>query len=169
MHVRELWREKDSTRHWWLWRWKKETMSWGKQQPLLEVSNLFASLGNTGTRVVLGHTLTTLWHVITKNPHNVLSKFMTLCGLHSWPSWAACGPWAIGYIPLLDAGNHWQFIASKKTWTLVYNFKELNFCQSTQMNKKWILPYNPPQKTQPARILILAWWDHGKLQTYKTM
>ena len=44
------------------------------------VSNLLASLGHTGRRrVVLDHTLNTLQHVITKKPHNVLSKFMILC------------------------------------------------------------------------------------------
>ena len=42
------------------------------------VSNLLASLGHTGRRVVLGHTLNTLGHVITKNSHNVLNKFTGL-------------------------------------------------------------------------------------------
>ena len=38
------------------------------------------SLGHTGRRVVLGHTLNTLWHVITKKKsHNVLSRFTILC------------------------------------------------------------------------------------------
>ena len=46
----------------------------------LGVSNLLVSLGHTGRRVVLGHTLNTLWHVIThKESHNVLNKFMILC------------------------------------------------------------------------------------------
>ena len=36
------------------------------------------SLGHTGRRVVLGYTLNTLQHVITKRL-NVLSKFMILC------------------------------------------------------------------------------------------
>ena len=44
------------------------------------VSKLLASLGYTGRRaLVLGHTLNTWQHVITKNPHNVLSKFAILC------------------------------------------------------------------------------------------
>ena len=38
-----------------------------------------ASLGHTGRRVVLGHTLNTLRHVITKESCNVLSKFTALC------------------------------------------------------------------------------------------
>ena len=45
-----------------------------------EVSNLLVSLGHTGRRrVVLGHTLDTLQHVITKKSHNVLRKFTILC------------------------------------------------------------------------------------------
>ena len=44
-----------------------------------EVSNLLASLGHTGRNVILGHTLNTLQHIITKKSHNVLSKFMILC------------------------------------------------------------------------------------------
>ena len=44
------------------------------------VSNLLASLGHTGRRVVLGHTLNTSQYVIThKKSHNVLSKFTILC------------------------------------------------------------------------------------------
>ena len=38
-----------------------------------------ASLGHTRRRVVLGHTVNTLRHVITKKSHNVLSKLTTLC------------------------------------------------------------------------------------------
>ena len=39
-----------------------------------------ASLGHTGRRVVLGHTLNTLSHKITKQKsHNVLSKIVILC------------------------------------------------------------------------------------------
>ena len=42
--------------------------------------HLLASLGYPGRRrVVLGHTLNTLGHKITKQRHNVLSKFMVLC------------------------------------------------------------------------------------------
>ena len=45
------------------------------------VSKLLAFLHNTGRRrVVLRHTLNTLWHVITKMSCNVLSKYMILCG-----------------------------------------------------------------------------------------
>ena len=44
------------------------------------VSNPFASLRHTGRRrAVLGHTLNTLQHVVTKRSHNVSSKFMILC------------------------------------------------------------------------------------------
>ena len=46
---------------------------------LLEISKLLVSLDHTGKRVVLGHTLNTLWHIITKKSHNVLSKFTILC------------------------------------------------------------------------------------------
>ena len=46
----------------------------------IEASGLVASLGHPGRRrVVLGHTLSTLRHIITKIPHNVLSTFTTLC------------------------------------------------------------------------------------------
>ena len=45
-----------------------------------DMSKLLASLGHTGRRrVVLGHTLNTLQHIIIKISHNVLSKFMILC------------------------------------------------------------------------------------------
>ena len=51
-----------------------------------DMSNLLASLGHTGRRrVVLGHTLNTLQHIIIKISHNVLSKFMILC----WASFTA--------------------------------------------------------------------------------
>ena len=43
------------------------------------VSNLLASPRHTEKRGVLGHTWNTLWHIITKKSHNVLSKFMILC------------------------------------------------------------------------------------------
>ena len=45
------------------------------------VSYLLAYLCHTGRRVVLDHTLNTLWHVIThtKKSHNVLSEFTILC------------------------------------------------------------------------------------------
>ena len=56
------------------------------------VSKLLASLGHTGIRVVLGHTLNTLQHIITKTSHNVLSKFMILC-------WAA-------FIAILSCRGH---------------------------------------------------------------
>ena len=65
-----------------------------KAMPLTGVSNLLASLGHTGRRrVVLGHTLNTLQHIITKKSHNVLSKFTILCWAifiiilsHMWPA-----------------------------------------------------------------------------------
>ena len=44
------------------------------------VSNLLASLGHAGRRrVVLGHTVNALQHVISKKSYNILSKFTTLC------------------------------------------------------------------------------------------
>ena len=43
------------------------------------VSNLLASLHYPGRRVVMGHTLNTLWHVITKEKsHDIISEFMIL-------------------------------------------------------------------------------------------
>ena len=48
------------------------------------VSNLLASLGHTGRRVVLGHTLNMLQYVSKKKRiSNVLNKFTILCGTHS--------------------------------------------------------------------------------------
>ena len=51
-----------------------------REVSLAGVCKLWASLQHTGRRVVLGHTLNTLWHLITKTSHNILSKFMILCG-----------------------------------------------------------------------------------------
>ena len=51
-----------------------------RHQTLTGVSNLSVSLGHTGRwRVVLGDTLNTLRHVITKISNNVLSKLTILC------------------------------------------------------------------------------------------
>ena len=58
----------------------------------LRLSNLLVSLHHSGRRVVLGHTLNTLQHVITSKSHNVLSKFTFRVGPHSQPPWAARGP-----------------------------------------------------------------------------
>ena len=50
------------------------------------VSHPLASLCHTGRRrSVLGHTLNTLQHVVTKRSHNVVSKFMIFC----WASFTA--------------------------------------------------------------------------------
>ena len=69
---------------------------------LTGVSNLSASLGPTGRRVVLGDTLNTLRHIITKQSHHVLSKFMILC----WAAFTAIlgcvWSWATGWTPLWD-------------------------------------------------------------------
>ena len=63
-------------------------------EPLAEVSNLWASLGHTGRRVALGHTLNRLQHIITKKSHNVLSKFTILC----WIAFAILGcMWPMGH------------------------------------------------------------------------
>ena len=51
-----------------------------RHDQLSGTSNLSVSLGPTGRKaVVLGRTLNTLRHIITKNSHNVLSTFMILC------------------------------------------------------------------------------------------
>ena len=66
------------------------------------VSNLSVSLDHPRRgRVVLGHTLNTLRHIITK--YNVIFLNLQFCvGPHSQPSWDACGPWAAGWTPLLE-------------------------------------------------------------------
>ena len=65
-----------------------------------------ASLGHPGRRrVVLGHTLNTLQHVITKTSHNVLREFLFCVGPRSQPSWATRGPWAVGWTPLLEQSS----------------------------------------------------------------
>ena len=82
--------------------------------PLAGVSNLLVSLGHTGRRVVLGHPLNTLQHVITKKKsHNVLSNLWFCVGPHSPPSWAACAPRARGWTPPLDL-----YIQNKGRWKL---------------------------------------------------
>ena len=69
--------------------------------PLAAVSKLLASLGHSGRRrVVLGHTLNTLWHVITTKSRHVLSKFTMLCWAAFTATWAACRPRAAGWTPL---------------------------------------------------------------------
>ena len=64
--------------------------------------NPLASLGHPGGRVILGYTLNTLRHVITKKSHNVLSKCMVLGWAtftailgHTWPEGcgSAAGAW----------------------------------------------------------------------------
>ena len=51
------------------------------------------NLGHAGSkRIVLGHTLNTLQHVITKTPHNVLSEFMILC----WAAFSRRNPKGAG-------------------------------------------------------------------------
>ena len=67
---------------------------------LAGVSNLLVSLGHTGSRVALGHTLNTQTLTKTKKSHNVLSKFKILCwAAFIGPSWTTCGPWAAGWTP----------------------------------------------------------------------
>ena len=70
------------------------------------VFKLLASLGHTGRRVVLGHTLNTLWHVITKTSHHILRKLTILC-------WVA-------FIAILSrmqpAGRRWDTPVLKDQW-----------------------------------------------------
>ena len=50
-------------------------------QKVAGVPSLLASLGHTGRRrVVSGHPLNTLRHIITETSHDVLTKWMVLCG-----------------------------------------------------------------------------------------
>ena len=66
---------------------------------LAGVSNLLVSLGHTGRRVVLGHTLNTLQHIITKKSYHVLSKVVILCWAAFIATWDVCGPRAAGWTP----------------------------------------------------------------------
>ena len=68
------------------------------------VSNLLASMSHTGRRVVLGYTLNTMQHVITKISHDILSKFTILCWAACTAIWIACNPQAMGWTPL---SRHW--------------------------------------------------------------
>ena len=66
-----------------------------------------ASLGHTGRRrAVLGHTLNTLGHVITKKSHNVLSKFTILW----WAAFTAIlgGMQPAGWTHLLESCESWS-------------------------------------------------------------
>ena len=70
-------------------------------QSLSRMSDVLAFPGHTGRRrVVLGHTLNTLRHIITKKSHIVLSKFTILC-------WAAFSPPVVDWIPVLTQ-NFWK-------------------------------------------------------------
>ena len=72
------------------------------------MSNLLASLDHTGRRrVVLGHTLNTLWHVIQKKSH-VLSNFTVLC----WAVFTAilgC-TWPVGHRLDTPASVHLKYL-----------------------------------------------------------
>ena len=58
---------------------KNEIPKWS-HATLAGVSELLASPGHTGRiRVVLGHTLNTLQHIIAEKFHNVFNKFTILC------------------------------------------------------------------------------------------
>ena len=63
------------------------------------LSNLLASLCHTGRRIVLGHTLNTLWQIITKNLIMFKVNLWFCVGLHSQTSWTASGPWTTGWTP----------------------------------------------------------------------
>ena len=69
---------------------------------LSRVSKLLASLGLTGRRrVVLGHTLNILRHVIIQTNLIMFLVNLRFCvGPHSQPSWTACSPRATGWTPL---------------------------------------------------------------------
>ena len=56
------------------------------------VSNILASLGHTGRTIVLGHTLNTLWHIIKRKSHNLLSKFTVLCWTSFIATWGCIWP-----------------------------------------------------------------------------
>ena len=71
--------------------------------------HLWATL-EEGELVVLGHTWNTLWHVTTKQAHNILSKFTILC----WATFIAI----LGYVwpaghrldsPAVESGYHCPF------------------------------------------------------------
>ena len=68
------------------------------------VSHLLMSLGHTGKRrVVLGHTLNRLWPIITKKNRIMFEVNLWFCvGLHSQPSWAACGLRTTGWTCLWE-------------------------------------------------------------------
>ena len=106
------------------------------------VSNLLASLGCTGRRVVLGHTSNTLWHVVTKISCNVLSKFMILCWATFIASWSTCSPQATGWTPLQGKSNQlrawfwvpfWYFLPEPLSAWLKPHFPWLSFPSITIM------------------------------------
>ena len=67
------------------------------------VSKLLASLGHTGRRVVLGHTLNTQTLMKTDEQKKRFQVNLRFCvGPHSWPSWAVCGLQSRGWAPLVE-------------------------------------------------------------------
>ena len=99
---------------------------------LTALSNLLASLSHTGRRrVVLGHTLNTLWHIIIKKKsHNVLNKFMILCWPQSQASWAACCPWPTGWTPLSRASSGNTALLTLSLQTGFCSWERIKFCCS---------------------------------------
>ena len=91
------------------WAIPQEQYSWlgameglPRYEPQAKVSKLLTSLGHTGRRVVLGHTLST--QTLTKTDEQrkkILNKFTIVCWATLSPSWAACGLWATSWTPLL--------------------------------------------------------------------
>ena len=100
------------------------------------------SLGHNGSRrVVLGHTLNTLWHVITKKSHNVSSKFMILC----WAAFTAI----LGCVQ--PSGHMWPRVAMNEAQHKIVNLLKTlwDFFVITRCNV-----FNVWPKTT---LLLLVW------------
>ena len=142
------------------------------------VSHLLESLGHTGRRVVLGHTLNISWYVITKISHNVLSKFMILCWAvfihseqhashgpqvgHPWETELAitsCSERAISFLHLfsMHLPNEWmnewmlrrQPRQTKYKWLTLDCTIELSQGRSLALSGPMILRLLPPTSSPP--------------------
>ena len=80
--------------------------------------DILASLGHTGRSVVLGYTLNTLQHEITKKSHDVLRKFTILCWATFTAILVACGLWLAGWTPLHVASVTFHLFVQHESFML---------------------------------------------------
>ena len=85
-----------------LWRFCEEC--WNVNKGFQGCPNFWRLCATLEEGFVLGHILNMLWCIIIKKKSSKVN--LQFCvGLHSQPSWAACGPQATGWTPLLNCIN----------------------------------------------------------------